>query len=81
LRVRISPFTKYINLIQNNSEYDRAMGKIMGRLWRVVPIVESCSYNLKNYFTVFFIFFSILNLPSVFLCRVLYSAKPLPSVK
>jgi hypothetical protein len=28
-RVRISPFTKHINLIQNNSENDRAMGKVI----------------------------------------------------
>jgi hypothetical protein len=44
---------KHINLIQNNSENDRAM-------------FESFSYNLKKIFCYFLDFFSILNLSSAF---------------
>jgi hypothetical protein len=31
--------TKHVNLIQNNSENDSAMGMVMGSGWRVVPII------------------------------------------
>jgi hypothetical protein len=38
VRVRILPFTKHKNLIQNNGENDRAMGSG----WRVVRTFKKC---------------------------------------
>jgi hypothetical protein len=64
------PFTKHVNLIQNNSENDKAMGMVMFPVGELFPIIQKM-------FCCFFGFFAIFNLSSAFL----HSAKSLPSVR
>jgi hypothetical protein len=65
MQVRISPFTKHVNLVKNG-ENDRAMGMAMKM------VRELFSYFFKKNDLLFFV---LLNLPSAFICRVFFDTR------